>query len=119
MRELGYSLEVFTPGQLQEAIQACAYDGKLIDDPDGVHFSDRLVKDHREAYEELYDNDTDVLVYRSRGGKVQHPVPFPHEEQQSWVHRVAASASASTSQSFVERVQEEAAQPLTHTTTQT
>lgn len=45
MRELvrlGGLLETYTIGQLQKAVNACAMDGKLVDDEHGVNFDDKL-----------------------------------------------------------------------------
>ena len=112
LRELGHPIESYTPGQLKEAIDACHYDGRLIDDPNGVGFSDTLHKGMRETQEEMYDDDVDVLTYRGRGGKVSAPIslPTPNQpaEQQSWVNRIGAGTSQEQ-ESYVTHLDEERA----------
>lgn len=42
LRKLGIPLSYYTHGQLQEAVEACAVDCNLIDDPNGGNFQDKL-----------------------------------------------------------------------------
>lgn len=42
LRLLGLPLASYTRGELESARIACAVDGKLIDDPDGFNFLDKL-----------------------------------------------------------------------------
>jgi len=42
LRRLGVALSWYTPGELQAAVNSCAVDCTLIDDPDGINFMDDL-----------------------------------------------------------------------------
>lgn len=42
LRKLGLPLAWYTHGQLQEAVEACAVDCQLIDDPDGMNLRDQM-----------------------------------------------------------------------------
>ena len=42
LRRLGTALSWYSAGELEDAVEACAVDGQLIDDPMGMNFRDRL-----------------------------------------------------------------------------
>ena len=42
LNKLGMSLSWYTKDQLERSVRACAVDCKLIDDPQGVNFDDKL-----------------------------------------------------------------------------
>ena len=48
LRQLGIPLAGYSSGELHDAIIACAYDRNLVDDPDGLHFRDKLTLTHEE-----------------------------------------------------------------------
>ena len=48
LQRLGHALFSYTSGQLEDAIQACHFDGQLVDDPDGITFHDMLTLTHEE-----------------------------------------------------------------------
>ena len=54
LRMLGISIAWYTQGELEEAVEACAFDGTLIDDDEGIDFRDRL---HRTESEKDDDYD--------------------------------------------------------------
>lgn len=59
LRRLGLSLSWYSKGELEAAINGCAVDCNLIDDPDGVGFFDDLVLDEREKEETEGEIDYD------------------------------------------------------------
>ena len=42
LQKLGLSLSWYTKDQLERSVLACAVDNKLVDDPQGVNFDDKL-----------------------------------------------------------------------------
>src|SRR5438105_4457945 len=42
LRQLGIALSWYSEGELEDAVEACAFDCQLIDDDDGVDFEDKL-----------------------------------------------------------------------------
>lgn len=115
LNQLGYSINAYTPGQLEEAITACKIDSKLIDDPHGVNFSDTLSKDTAEIHADQYDNDLNTLSYRLCAGQTRPSSPAP--EKQSWVQRVSTSAQSPTGvtgDTFVARLEEERSTTLSN-----
>ncbi|MEQ1789889.1 MAG: hypothetical protein ABL857_05535 [Rickettsiales bacterium] len=59
LQRLGRSLKSYTHGELQSAVIACAFDGRLIDDPDGDNFMDKLVLTDEEVLEEKSRKERD------------------------------------------------------------
>lgn len=43
LKRLGITLSWYSAGELENAVQACAFDAQLIDDPNGDDFLDKLV----------------------------------------------------------------------------
>lgn len=62
LRMLGISLDWYTPGELEDAVEACAFDSILIDDDEGVDFHDML---HRTEIENIDDFD-EMSAHRYR-----------------------------------------------------
>lgn len=59
LQRLGRALEWYTAGELYSAVEACAVDRRLIDDPDGVNFMDKLEltdAEKRKAESKLHDD---------------------------------------------------------------
>lgn len=52
LKRLGVPLAWYTHGELAQAVDACAFDAQLIDDPDGVNFRDKMVLTDREKEEQ-------------------------------------------------------------------
>src|SRR5690606_22696524 len=48
IRRLGIALSWYSAGELEDAVEACAFDGQLIDDPFGDDFRDKLTLTHQE-----------------------------------------------------------------------
>ena len=44
LRKQGIPLSWYNAGELKDAVIACSYDHKLIDDPEGIGFRDKLVE---------------------------------------------------------------------------
>ena len=42
LQKLGLALEWYTKYELESSVRACAVDNRLIDDPQGMNFADRL-----------------------------------------------------------------------------
>jgi hypothetical protein len=53
LRQLGISLSWYTQAELEDAVEACAFDGTLIDDHDGIHFRDKLELTEKAAEDEF------------------------------------------------------------------
>ena len=70
LRRLGIALSWYNAGELRDAVEACAADGHLIDDPDGVHFRDKLKAG---CDEELQENSVLSLYRNSRRRKKSKP----------------------------------------------
>lgn len=107
LREQGISLEHYNEGELRDAILACAHDSRLIDDHNGAHFRDKLVKDAHEEHEELYDDDHDIMTYRKNSGHISNMRSSGKKDGSLWVDRVGGISESA--QSFCERlrIQEE------------
>lgn len=69
LRLLGLPLTVYTRGELDAIIAACAFDAHLIDDPNGVNLWDKMTLTKREAMEDK--GETDLDPWR---GKPLHPL---------------------------------------------
>jgi hypothetical protein len=69
LKRLGFPLFSYSRGQLEEAVQACAFDGNLIDDPDGEDFEDmlELTEDEKETRHSFRDD-----MERARAKKYSH-----------------------------------------------
>ena len=66
LRRLGMALSWLTPGELEDAVIACNYDGVLIDDPDGDNFRDKLTLTHAEKIKKrkiAETNNDDCGIY--------------------------------------------------------
>lgn len=52
LKQLGISLAWYTQTELEDAVEACAVDGVLIDDNKGIHFRDKL-----QMSEQMYEDE--------------------------------------------------------------
>jgi len=118
LRELGHPIETYSPGQLKEAIDACAVDGNLFDDHDGVNFSDSLHLDPREVQEDMSDYDVQMMSYRRCAGRVHAPSSRPPEEEKSWVDHIGGAPPHQSHNNFTMQLHEErtAASTMEHAT---
>lgn len=64
LKQLGFSLSSYTRGELEDAVAACAYDGRLKDDPNAVTFRDGLHYSQHEKDED--EGITDINPYRGQ-----------------------------------------------------
>lgn len=99
LRELGIPLESYTSGELHAAIHACSHDSRLIDDPEGAHFLDKLSRD---SHEEEHDNlaPSKRTMSHRIGGRITAP-------EQNWAERVSHEKLDPQAQSFCERLMQE------------
>lgn len=77
LRQLGIALSWYSSGELQDAVAAVHHDGQLIDDPNGMHFRDKL---HHSEEEKDADNLSWYQHARMRLRIRKRKVPHPHEE---------------------------------------
>ena len=61
LRRLGVCLAWYNSNELKDAVQACAYDRKLIDNPTATRFSDRLKKP---AQTELWPEPDSLALFQ-------------------------------------------------------
>jgi hypothetical protein len=57
LRRQGIPLSWYTPGELEDALEACSFDSQLIDDVNGVNFHDKLTltkAEQRHFFKEKY-----------------------------------------------------------------
>lgn len=69
LRKLGLPLAAYTRGELEAILAACAFDARLVDDPNGINLWDKLTLTEREKMEDK--GETDVDPWR---GKPLHPL---------------------------------------------
>lgn len=84
LRRLGIALSWYSHGELEAAVNACAYDGQLIDDPDGVDFMDELELTPHEEKEE----NGEIEAFPARH-QLLHVKPF--HIMQGFAEKVAAN----------------------------
>lgn len=48
LQKLGLALECYAKHELEKSVLACAVDGNLVDDPQGINFADKLELTHNE-----------------------------------------------------------------------
>jgi hypothetical protein len=63
LNRLGVSLSAYSTGELEAAVQACAFDRKLIDDPNGLNFMDELELTNSEERAKTGDETTISPLY--------------------------------------------------------
>lgn len=73
LRRLGISLSWYSASELEDAIAACAIDGELIDDDEGINFRDMLHRTDREKEED----ESNRHFYRVSLRKPGHDTIYP------------------------------------------
>lgn len=84
LRLLGMPLSWYNAGELEDAVEACSFDGVLIDDPSGVNFRDKL---------RLCDDEKEKRIERNSSKKPPIQVQSPSYDR--WIARIRSERTIS------------------------
>jgi hypothetical protein len=63
LQRLGLALEWYTQHELESSVRACAVDNKLIDDPNGINFADKIELTHEEkTFRERLEQERENVI---------------------------------------------------------